>query len=132
MSDSIFLFVYGSLRRNGSHNHLLDSATWLSQAHTKGKLFVIDWYPGLILDIQEGSSQNVVGDVYQDITPNLFAQLDRYEGDAYDRKIIQVTTNSGSTLYVHAYIYNQDVTRKKTIVSADWLKYLKEQPSQQK
>ena len=132
MSDSIFLFVYGSLRRNGSHNHLLDSATWLSQAHTKGKLFVIDWYPGLILDIQEGSSQNVVGDVYQDVTPKLFAQLDRYEGDAYDRKIIQVITFSGSILYVHAYIYNQDVTRKKTIISADWLKYLKEQQFQQK
>ena len=132
MSDSTLLFVYGSLRQNGSHNHLLDSATWLCQAHTKGQLFVIDWYPGLILDVQEDSSRNVVGDVYQDITPNLFAQLDRYEGDAYDRKIIQVITESGATLYVHAYVYNLDVDQKEPIISADWLKYLKEQQSQQK
>ena len=66
----------------------------------------------LILDEQEGSAQNVIGDVYRDITPKLFAQLDRYEGDVYDRKIIQVTPISGSTLQVYAYIYNQSVDLK--------------------
>lgn len=129
MSDSTFLFVYGSLRQNGSHNHLLKDATWFCQAYTKGLLFLIDWYPGLILDAQEDSSQNVVGDVYRDITPNIFAQLDRYEGDTYDRKIIQVTTISDTTLQVYAYIYNQNIDHKTPIICADWLKYLTEQKS---
>ena len=132
MSDSTFLFVYGSLRKNGSHNHLLKDATWLCHAYSKGQLFLIDWYPGLILDAQEGSAQDVIGDVYRDVTPKLFAELDRYEGDAYDRKIIQVTTLSGSTLQVYAYIYNQDTDRKEQIMSADWLEYLKEQKSSHK
>ena len=132
MSDSTFLFVYGSLRKNGSHNHLLKDATWLCHAYSKGQLFLIDWYPGLILDVQERSAQNVIGDVYRNITPNLFAQLDQYEGDAYDRKIIQVTTLSGSALQVYAYIYNQRVDIKKQIAAADWLEYLREQKSPHK
>jgi len=132
MSDSAFLFVYGSLRVNCSNNHLLKDATWVCQAYSKGQLFLIDWYPGLILDAQEGAAQNVIGDVYQDITPKLFAQLDRYEGDAYDRKIIHITPISGSTLQVYAYIYNQSVNLKKQIASADWLEYLREQKSPHK
>lgn len=132
MSDSTFLFVYGSLRKNGSPNHLLKDTTWLCQAYSKGQLFLIDWDPGLILEAQEGSVQNVIGDVYRDITPKLFAQLDRYEGDAYDRKIIQVTPLSGSTLQVYAYVYNQRVDLKNQIATTDWLEYLKEQKSPHK
>ena len=125
MSDSTFLFVYGSLRKNGSHNHLLKDATWLCHAYSKGQLFLIDWYPGFILDAQERTAQKIIGDVYRNVTPKLFAQLDQYEGDAYDRKIIQVTPLSGSTLQVYAYIYNKSVDLKKQITSADWLEYLK-------
>ena len=132
MSDSTFLFVYGSLRKNGSHNHLLKDATWLCHAYSKGQLFLIDWYPGLILEAQERAAQKIIGDVYRGVTPKLFAQLDRYEGDTYDRKIIQVTPLSGSTLQVYAYIYNQSGDLKKQIASADWLEYLKEQKSPHK
>ena len=128
MSDSPLLFVYGSLRKNGSHNHLLKEAEWFCQAHIKGLLFLIDWYPGLIVNVPDGSSQNVIGDVYKDITPYLFDQLDRYEGDTYDRKIVQVTTLTSKILQVHTYIYNQNVDPKKLIVSADWLRHTQKPP----
>ena len=132
MSTETLLFVYGSLRKQGSHNHLLGEATWISEGFTKGKLFLIDWYPGMILSLQESKQDDnpeiqqdwVYGDIYK-ISSYMFLSLDSYEGDAYDRIFVLVRDRNNNIHQAQTYVYNQNIDDKKNIQPADWIEYIK-------
>ena len=128
MSKEILLFVYGSLRKNSSHNHLLQSGVWMFEGKTKGKLFLIDWYPGMIVpsgdNHEDFHDEWVLGDVYRVSMP-LLLQLDTYEGPGYDRGLILVYDKNQVAHQTQVYIYNQNVENKKRICPADWVEYTK-------
>ena len=49
---SHYLFVYGTLRKEcetNAHKQYLSSADFVSPAKIRGKLFMVDYYPGLVL-----------------------------------------------------------------------------------
>ena len=75
------VFVYGTLRRGGRNDINLLSPTprYIGMGEVKGRLYHIDWYPGLTLGGDEAVT--VVGEVYE-IAPELEEVLDRYEGIA--------------------------------------------------
>ncbi|MGA0846036.1 MAG: gamma-glutamylcyclotransferase family protein, partial [Luteolibacter sp.] len=80
------IFVYGTLRRGGCNHHRLDEASFVARATLPGRLYRIDWYPGMVADANAGE---VVGEIYQ-IDTSMLASLDDYEGPEYQREIMNL------------------------------------------
>lgn len=133
MSNSIFVFVYGTLRRHES-NHLLLAETHLIsyQAKTRGKLFDTGFgFPAMTED--EG---NVYGELYE-INQEQLHQLDRLEGyradrktNHYDRVTKHIVTDRGE-FEAFVYVYSKEkASDMKFIESGDWKVYRHQQDAQ--
>lgn len=131
--ETSYLFVYGTLRSDSPKkspvkNVLHLYAEWWCKATIKGKLYEIDWYPGLVLS--DNPDDIVLGEIFR-ITDeeSLLARLDEYEGctkdfpepHEYSREKISVVTEDGETVEAWAYIYNWDVYEESRILSGDYL-----------
>ncbi len=102
------LFIYGSLQPGGPNEHVLAAigGEW-RPATIKGELVASGWgadlgYPGLVLD---ETGDEVRGYVF--VSRNLashWSQLDRFEGNEYERRIASVTLASGETTDAHVYV----------------------------
>ena len=76
------IFVYGTLKRAYSNEFarfLHSNSVYLGEATVKGKLYLMDWYPALILD---SNGYNVYGEVFEikHNLPEVTEMLDEYEG----------------------------------------------------
>lgn len=129
-----YIFVYGSLRRDFSspvREVLDDYAQFISEATYQGKLYKIDWYPGVVPS--EDEDDIVYGEVYKIIErEEVLTKLDRYEGcspmdpkpHAFIRKQVQVKSN-GNEITAWIYHYDLSIDEKVQISSGDYLKYVK-------
>lgn len=128
-----YFFTYGSLLsefENPVHDLLKKYARFLGKATFRGKLFMIDWYPGVVES--ENPDDIVYGEVYEikNQEPLLY-QLDRYEGCSqndpepheFERIEKTVTLLNGKTLTAWIYIYTQPVSNKERIESGDFVSY---------
>jgi gamma-glutamylcyclotransferase (GGCT)/AIG2-like uncharacterized protein YtfP len=100
------LFVYGTLRpgsQNGYAERLAKSARHIGSASMNGRLYKLG--PYLALLPSQSKQECVPGDVFEGVTPELFEQLDEYEGAEYARRLGEVTMDDGRTLTVHFYCY---------------------------
>jgi gamma-glutamylcyclotransferase (GGCT)/AIG2-like uncharacterized protein YtfP len=117
------LFVYGTLRRGCANRHaeLLDrSATFLGSARVAGRLYRVEWYPGLTL--RDASDEWVVGDVFQVREQETLAALDEYEGsEEYQRVLTSAVLENGERVPCWVYEFIGPVTEERRIVSGDWL-----------
>jgi len=110
-----YIFVYGTLRRdaNNSISELLARhAEFIGEAAYRGKLFKIDYYPGVVPS--NDPNDIVRGEVYRlhqaDVVLPL---LDRYEEvgpefpepNEYIRQQQSVVLNDGSAVAAWIYIY---------------------------
>jgi gamma-glutamylcyclotransferase (GGCT)/AIG2-like uncharacterized protein YtfP len=129
-----YIFVYGSLRKRFSSpaRVVLDHhAEYVGEAAFRGKLYEIDWYPGVI----PSKDQNdlVHGEVYKMTNPEeVLSKLDQYEGclpmdpkpHAFVRKQAQVSLEGGEvTAWI--YLYDLSVEDLVQIPSGDYLKFKK-------
>ena len=126
------LFVYGTLRGESSHEMaslLRQHAQFVSRATYQGRLYKIDWYPGVIPS--EDPQDQVQGDLYQLEEPEiLLKQLDRYEEcdpgfskpTEYIRIIQAVRDPGGKTVAAWIYLYNWSVEQCEWIRSGDFLR----------
>lgn len=100
MSSLAFLFVYGTLRRgftNPAAQRLWEQAEWLGETTAPGSLYqVTDWYPGFVPNENEPT---VHGDLLQ-VPATVFAFLDDYEGDEYERQLITLSDQRKAWTYV--------------------------------
>lgn len=119
--DSEFLFVYGSLMSAYDHplsDFLSENAQLISEAKVRGRLYKIEWYPGLVCD--ENSAEWVYGEVYQLQNSNIFKVLDEYEGvtghpsDPYLRRIVTTQNEKGPSYnaWTYEYVHEVDETNK--------------------
>lgn len=127
-----FLFVYGTLRCNGNNDlrQLLTSyADFIDDACYQGKLYLIDYYPGVVAS--DNPLDRVKGEVYYLHKPNfVLSQLDVYEECSSDfvqpteyiREIKSVQLANGKTIPAWLYTYNFGTENLKPIVSGDFLK----------
>lgn len=126
MSDA--LFVYGSLRSGAKHpmyEVLREHGTPAGPARVRGRLYVVDWYPGLVLDESAGW---VVGELWSDIDDAAWPVLDFYEGCSaedpqpheYVRRMATVDAEGGSRR-AWIYDYARDVSTLSAVDSGDWL-----------
>ena len=121
-----FVFVYGTLRRGGRNdiNLLTPAPRYIGMGEVRGRLYHIDWYPGLTLGGDEAVT--VVGEVYA-IAPELEAMLDRYEGiepganSEYFKRELGITVN-GRPYSCLVYEVNPERVRdKQEIGHGDWI-----------
>lgn len=126
---SHYLFVYGTLRKEcstGAHKEYLGQADFVSPAKIRGQLFMVDYYPGLVLSETEHWA---IGEIYLLENESQLHDLDVYEGCAkkspqpheYKRCMTQVVLYSGEPLQAWAYIYQQDTNNLNMITSGDFL-----------
>ena len=127
------LFVYGLLRKKANHEMsrlLSQNARFISEATFQGKLYLIDYYPGVLPS--ENPSDAVSGDLFQLTNPSVLVSLDQFEGigaqsnptDEYRRELKEVGLADGSAETAWIYMYNWTVQDQNEIVSGNFLEYL--------
>ncbi|MDZ7721140.1 MAG: gamma-glutamylcyclotransferase family protein [Balneolaceae bacterium] len=128
-----YLFVYGSLRRDFSSpaSDVLDNhAEYIGEATFQGKLYKIDWYPGVVSS--DDPDDIVVGEVYKmNDKERVLSKLDRYEGcspvdpepHAFTRTKTQVKLKNGDKIKAWIYLYNLSTSEKKRIPSGDFVTF---------
>lgn len=118
------VFVYGTLRKGERNdiNHLSPAPRFVGMGTVNGRLYLVSWYPGLVL-----SEEGVVGGEVYAIEPQLERRLDEIEeiypqptGEYFKRLlIVQV---DGRSIECLVYEINpQRVAGKALIGSGDWL-----------
>ena len=120
------VFVYGTLRRGGSNHFRLVGAEFVTAGTIAGRMYRIDWYPGIVLD---AAGDEIQGEVYA-VDPELLAALDVFEGlsageiegSEYRRVRTTVMRQDSQTLsaWVWEWLGITDETQRLT--DGDWLK----------
>jgi gamma-glutamylcyclotransferase (GGCT)/AIG2-like uncharacterized protein YtfP len=127
-----YLFVYGTLRRdsNSEMHHLLARyGQFVGDATYRGKLYLVDYYPGLV---PSDNLQDVVcGEVYKLGRPDVvLSRLDDYEEcgpkfsepTKYVRRKQDVKLGSMEVIRAWVYIFERPTEGLKLIESGDFLR----------
>ena len=141
---SDYIFVYGTLRGDsptGAHKEYLRNSDFVTNAKIRGKLFLIDYYPGLVQASEgeenesiENAQRWVIGEIYVLQNEKQLHQLDIYEGCApqspqpheYKRELVTVRLPNNESMEAWTYIYMGDITSLPVIQSGDFLRQLHE------
>jgi gamma-glutamylcyclotransferase (GGCT)/AIG2-like uncharacterized protein YtfP len=115
-SPSEMVFVYGTLRRGGSNHFRMAGAEFVAAGTVRGRLYRIDWYPGLIADENVG---DVVGEIYQ-LSAGMLPGLDDYEGPEYRRAMMEVRTDR-TTIQAWVWLWTGAVDENRRIACGDWM-----------
>lgn len=70
------VFVYGTLRRGGSNHFRMAGAEFVAAGTIAGRMYRIDWYPGIVLD---PAGDEIHGELYL-VSPEMLSALDVFEG----------------------------------------------------
>lgn len=120
------VFVYGTLRRGGSNHFRLAGAEFISIGTVRGRLYRIDWYPGLVLD---ETGDEIHGDVYA-VDAELLAALDIFEGlsageidgSEYRRVPATIMRRDSRTATAWVWEWIGMTSESHRLTDGDWLK----------
>lgn len=120
------VFVYGTLRRGGSNHFRMADAEFISQGSITGRMYRIDWYPGLVLD---AAGDEIHGEVYS-VGPEQLSALDVFEGlsageiqgSEYRRSEATVVCKDSRTLTAWVWEWIGIVNESQRLSNGDWLK----------
>ena len=133
MREASYIFVYGSLmkgKENEMASFLLQHSEFIGNAYFRGKLYVVDWFPGAVKSSK--SSNRVFGHVFKLYHEEfLFSVLDDYEGIGstyrqpflFKKERVPVFLENDIILNSWIYLYNRSVEYLKVIPSgkfSDW------------
>ncbi len=116
-----------------NHHLLLEQGAipFSLNASIKGELYLIDWYPGLVLN----ENNTVIGEVYQLNDPEkAFTYLDEYEGaddsnnPEYERVLVSVKMVD-EMIQCWTYIYLHPVDKSSLIPNGDFISHLNSKKS---
>lgn len=120
------VFVYGTLRRGGSNHFRMAGAEFVAAGTITGRMYRIDWYPGLVLDDAGGE---IHGEVYS-VRPEQLSELDIFEGlsageiEGSEYRRVQTTVvqqdSRTCTAWVWEWLGMTDESQRLT--DGDWLK----------
>ncbi len=113
----VFIFVYGTLRKGASNHFRLEGASYITESVLSGALYVIDWYPGMVLG--NDVKQTVLGEIYK-VSVEMLNLLDDYEGAEYQRRAVEVIIE-GEQKDLFLWEYSRSTEGKQMIPSGDWL-----------
>ena len=125
MTDSHFLFVYGTLMRNAHHpqaQHFHQAARFLGPARWQGRLYLVSYYPGAVPSVL--TEDIVHGELWTLTNPQTLALLDQYEECSPRDPLPHEYTRSIETVWLGdqalkawVYIYKRDTNGLKQITS---------------
>src|SRR5215510_14780184 len=122
VSNSKFLFVYGTLRKfakHPTHQVLADRAKLIGTGNFQGKLYNLGRFPGVVSSQQR--TDRVIGEIYAlDDERSVFQFLDEYEGSLFRRQLRVVYLNNEKKLWAWIYLYVGPVNSAKFISSGDY------------
>lgn len=119
MTDSRELvFVYGTLRRGGSNHFRMADAGFVETGVLRGRLYRIDWYPGLVMD---ADGDEIQGEVFA-VEHEKLAELDAFEGQEYRRIRATVKTPYGVPMKAWIWEWLMPTDEAQRISGGDWLK----------
>ena len=119
------VFVYGTLRRGGSNHFRMEGAEFITAGRIYGRMYKIDWYPGLVLD---DAGDDIIGEVYA-VDIKMLGSLDSFEnvsagdteGSEYRRVETTVTRPDGETLLAWVWEWLGEAGEDRRVRSGDWL-----------
>ena len=114
------VFVYGTLRRGASNHFRMADSRFVAEGKVRGKLYRIDWYPGIVVDENAGP---VMGEIFETDALTI-AALDEFEGNGYRRvKIAVEWVDAGESFTAEAWIWEWlgETREDQRIASGDWL-----------
>lgn len=120
------VFVYGTLRRGGSNSFRMAGAEPIADGSIMGRLYRIDWYPGIVLD---PAGDEIHGEVYA-VGPEQLAALDAFEGvsageiEGSEYRRVQTTVVKKDSQILTAWVWEWlgAVEESQRISDGDWLK----------
>jgi len=117
LSTKNHLFVYGTLKRDGSRHWIIEDFPFLGRAKAKGfALYDLGPYPAMVPGVGV-----VYGEVYE-VSEEALQALDWVEGVPvlYRRELIEVVFEDGFSLKAWAYVYNGSVKGFPRIEDGEW------------
>ena len=113
------IFVYGTLRRDGSNAHRLRDGHFVAPASVRGRLYRISWYPGIVLDPH---GDPIHGELW-DIPAAIMPELDAFEGPEYRRLQTAVAMHSDPPQTTNAWLWEwlHPTDHLTRIPHGDWL-----------
>jgi gamma-glutamylcyclotransferase (GGCT)/AIG2-like uncharacterized protein YtfP len=127
MADPQLVFVYGTLRRGGSNHFRMAGAEFISSGTITGRMYRIDWYPGLVLDDAGGE---IHGEVYS-VGPEQLEALDVFEGlsageiegSEYRRVLTTVIRQDSQVTSAWVWEWLGETEESRRLEDGDWLKH---------
>jgi gamma-glutamylcyclotransferase (GGCT)/AIG2-like uncharacterized protein YtfP len=118
------IFVYGTLRRAAPMHALLRGAPFVAGAHLQARLWDLGAFPG-VTDSKSGRDR-VTGELFrlpaaETERADLLDSLDRYEGDAFERAVREVTAGDGTRHRAYVYLFAGRTRGARRIASGDYL-----------
>ncbi len=132
--EPVYIFVYGTLRRNANsemHQLLAKHAGFAGDASYQGKLYTIDYYPGAVPS--DDPNDEIQGEVYllhqADVVLPLLDQYEEFgpefpEPNEYSRQKQTVLLQNGRTITAWVYVYNHPITGLELIKPANFIQQL--------
>ncbi len=124
MQYSQLLFVYGTLQKgfdNPFARMVTKQGRLLGRASMQGLLYDVGTYPCAVCT---GHTSTVWGELYHFDNPDtILHALDEYEGDEYERQLINVHID-GDTCTAWAYLYTADTSLLKPIAPGDYRRHI--------
>ncbi len=119
------IFVYGTLRRGGSDHFRMAGAEFVALGSITGRIYRINWYPGLMLD---PAGDEIRGEVYA-VDSELLSSLDVFEGlsageiqgSEYRRVETTVIQQDSQPQTAWVWEWVGIVDESQRIASGDWL-----------
>ena len=99
------------------------NARYLGTGTVCARLYVVDWYPGMT--VSDHAEDCVTGDVFEldpAATIDVLAALDAYEGDAFHRRIVDVSIVGETRVSAFTYLYAGSVAELPRVAHGDWLR----------
>lgn len=121
---SLHLFVYGTLMSGGENHRLLaPHADLIGPGRMRGRLVVVDYYPGLV--DSDDPAETVAGEVWRLLEPDILPGLDEFEGctevpPLFVRASRTVTIDGEVPLAAWVYVYARSTSGLRPIPSGDW------------
>jgi gamma-glutamylcyclotransferase (GGCT)/AIG2-like uncharacterized protein YtfP len=118
--------VYGTLRKEYGlklMQEVADKMTFIGLGRIKAAFYDLGSYPAAV---KNGWQNSLRGDVYKVEEPNaVFAFLDQYEGEEYQREKTAVYMEAGEEIEAFVYWFTGKTDEALLIEEADYLYYLK-------
>ena len=110
-TDPTACFTYGSLMSED----IMSAVSGVRSAHCSATLdgycrhpVIGAEYPGMVAR----AGHQVCGELYLDLPPAAWPRLDRFEGEEYERRIVEVALADGTLQSAWTYVFREDLTSR--------------------